>query len=89
LEDAEAEANRIIEAARDQAEMIANEQEIVRIAMQQAGQVLDEAHEHERETRAGAEEYADTVFGHIENTIDQVSENVRRCRDQLNNRARY
>ena len=73
LDDAEAEANRMIEDARSQAMTIASEQEIVRISQQQAGQ-----------TRAGAEDYADEVFGHVEQSLDTLLNNVRRCRDRLN-----
>ena len=43
LDDAEAEANRMIEDARSQAMTIASEQEIVRISQQQADQVLSDA----------------------------------------------
>ncbi|MDR2108476.1 MAG: ATPase [Coriobacteriales bacterium] len=89
LGDAEAEANRIIEDARSQALIVASEQEIVRIAQQQAENVLADAREMEREMRAGAEDYADTVFSHIENTISQINENVRRCRERLNNRSSH
>ena len=74
LDDAEAEANRMIEDARSQAMTIASEQEIVRISQQQA----------ERQTRAGAEDYADEVFGHVEQSLDTLLGNVRRCRDRLN-----
>ncbi len=63
LDDAEAEANRMIEDARSQAMTIASEQEIVRISQQQADQILADARELERQTRAGAEDYADEVFG--------------------------
>jgi cell division septum initiation protein DivIVA len=87
LEDAEAESNRILEDARSQALVIASEQEIVRIAQQQAENILADAREMERETRAGAEDYADTVFSHIETTLDSLTENVRRCRERLNNKS--
>jgi cell division septum initiation protein DivIVA len=87
LEDTEAESNRILEDARNQALVIASEQEIVRIAQQQAENILADAREMERETRAGAEDYADNVFSHIESTLDSLSENVRRCRERLNNKA--
>ncbi|MDR1714200.1 MAG: ATPase [Coriobacteriales bacterium] len=87
LEDTEAECNRILEDARNQALIIASEQEIVRIAQQQAENVLADAREMERETRAGAEDYADSVFSHIENTLDSLNENVRRVRERLNNKA--
>jgi vacuolar-type H+-ATPase subunit H len=87
LEDTEAECNRILEDARNQALIIASDQEVVRIAQQQAENILADAREMERETRAGAEDYADNVFSHIENTLDSLSENVRRCRERLNNKA--
>jgi cell division septum initiation protein DivIVA len=87
LEDTEAECNRILEDARNQALIIASEQEIVRIAQQHAENILADAREMERQTRAGAEDYADTVFSHIESTLDSLNENVRRCRERLNNKS--
>ena len=84
LDDAEAEANRMIEDARGQAMTIASEQEIVRISQQQAETIMGDARELERQTRAGAEDYADEVFGHIEQSLDTLIGNVRRCRDRLN-----
>ena len=84
LDDAEAEANRMIEDARSQALTIASEQEIVRISQQQADTIMAEVRELERETRAGAEDDADEVFGHVEQSLDTLLSNVRRCRDRLN-----
>ena len=84
LDDADAEANRMVEDARAQAMTIASEQEIVRISQQQADQILADARELERQTRAGAEDYADEVFGHVEQSLDTLLSNVRRCRDRLN-----
>ena len=63
---------------------IASEQEIVRISQQQADTILADARELERQTRAGAEDYADEVFGHIEQSLDTLLNNTRRCRDRLN-----
>ena len=83
LDDAEVEANRMIEDARSQAITIASEQEIVRIS-QQPDTILADARELERQTRAGAEDYADEVFGHIEQSLDTLLNNTRRCRDRLN-----
>ena len=57
LDDAEVEANRMIEDARSQAITIASEQEIGRISQQQADTILADARELERQTRAGAEDY--------------------------------
>ena len=84
LDDAEAEANRMIEDARSQAMTIASEQEIVRISQQQADALIADARELERQTRAGAEDYADEVFGHVEQSLDTLLSNVRRCRNRLN-----
>ena len=84
LDDADAEANRMVEDARSQAMTIASEQEIVRISQQQADQILADALELERQTRAGAEDYADEVFNHVEQSLDTLLSNVRRCRDRLN-----
>ena len=75
----------MIEDARSQAMTIASEQEIVRISQQQADTILiADARELERQTRAGAEDYADEVFGHVEQSLDTLLGNVRRCRDRLN-----
>lgn len=87
LDDAEAEANRMIEDARSQAMTIASEQEIVRISQQQADTIMADARELERQTRAGAEDYADEVFGHVEQSLDALLSNVRRCRDRLNSNS--
>lgn len=57
LDDAEVEANRMIEDARSQAITIASEQEIVRISQQQADTILADACELEAPDRAGAEDY--------------------------------
>ncbi len=84
LDAAAAAANRMIEDARSQAMTIASEQEIVRISQQQADTILADARELERQTRAGAEDYADEVFGHVEQSLDTLLGNVRRCRDRLN-----
>jgi len=72
------------EDARSQAITIASEQEIVRISQQQADAILAEARELERETRAGAEDFADEVFSHVEQSLDTALNSVRRCRDRLN-----
>ena len=87
LDDAEAESSRLIEDARSQAMTIASEQEIVRIAQQQADTIMADARELERQTRAGAEDYADEVFGHVEQSLDTLIASVRRCRDRLNNQG--
>lgn len=84
LDEAEAQATRLIEDARSQAITIASEQEIVRISQQQADTILAEARELDRQTRAGAEDYADEVFNHVEQGLDTALNSIRRVRDRLN-----
>lgn len=84
LDSAQDEATRTIESARAEALTIASEQEIVRVSQQKADQILADARELERQTRSGAEDYADEVFGHVEQSLDTLLNNVRRCRDRLN-----
>lgn len=85
ISSAQDEANRMIEDARSQVMTIASEQEVVRTAQLQANQIMADASEMERQTRSGAEEYADQVFSHIEMSLDNLLGNVKRCRSRLNN----
>lgn len=84
LEAAEIDANRILEDAERQAEQIAGEQEVVRLAEQKAQDIIDEAMAREREMRVGAEDYADQIFANLETNLDNLLKNVNRCRQRLN-----
>ena len=87
LADAEAEAHRLVEDARLEAITIASEQEVVRVATLKAHTIESDVEEYARQTRAGAEDYADDVFGHVEQSLEALLSNVRRCRDRLNTTA--
>ena len=84
IEAAEIDANRILEDAERQAEHLAGEQEVVRLAEQRAQEVIDDAMAREREMRVGAEDYADQIFATLETTLDNLLTNVTRCRQRLN-----
>jgi hypothetical protein len=56
----------------------------MRIAELQAEEVRSEARAFERETRGGAEMYADEVFSHVEQSLENVLSQVRRVHDRLN-----
>lgn len=86
LEAAEMEANRILEDAREQALILAGEQEVVRLADMRAAEIMDQARQVERETRLGAEDYADEVFANLEVNLGKWLTSVQRCRDRLNNK---
>jgi cell division septum initiation protein DivIVA len=83
LEEAEKEANRILEEARDRAQAIASEQEIVRLADSQAADILDRARQQEREIRLGAEDYADEMLANLEVNLGKLLTAVQRGRDRL------
>jgi len=83
LEEAEKEANRVLEEARDRAAAIASEQEIVKLAEQQAAAILDDARNREREIRLGAEDYADEMLANLEVNLGKLLTAVQRGRDRL------
>ena len=85
IEAAEIDANRILEDAERQADQIASEQEVVRIAEAKATEIVEEAMVREREMRVGAEDYADQIFANLETNLDNLLKNVTRCRARLNN----
>jgi cell division septum initiation protein DivIVA len=83
LEEAEKEANRILEEARERARALANEQEVVRLAESQAADILDKARNQEREIRLGAEDYADEMLANLEVNLGKLLTAVQRGRDRL------
>jgi cell division septum initiation protein DivIVA len=83
LEEAEKEANRILEEARDRADAMAAEQEVVRRANEQAAAILDDARQQEREVRLGAEDYADEMLANLEVNLGKLLTAVQRGRDRL------
>ena len=87
LASAAAQADSIIADAQQQALTIASEQEIVRLAQQQADDIRDRANQYERETRYAAEDYAEQVFTHLEENLKSLTGTVSRCRQQLNDSA--
>lgn len=84
IEAAEIDANRILEDAERQADQIASQQEVVRLAEQKAAEIIDEDTVREREMRVGAEDYADQIFANLETNLDSLLKNVTRCRQRLN-----
>ena len=84
IEAAELDANRILQDAERQADQIASESEITRIAQAKADDIVNEAMDREREMRVGAEDYADQIFANLETNLDNLLKNVTRCRQRLN-----
>lgn len=83
LEEAEKQANRIIEEARAKAESMAAEMEVVKLAEHQAKEVIEAAKAREREIRLGAEDYADEMLANLEVNLGKLLSAVQRGRDRL------
>jgi cell division septum initiation protein DivIVA len=83
LEEAEKEANRVLEEAQNRAGSMASEEEVVKLAEQQAAAILDDARTKEREIRLGAEDYADEMLANLEVNLGKLLTAVQRGRDRL------
>ena len=83
LDRAQQQASSIIAAAQQQAMLLAGDQEVVRLAQQQADAIRDQASQYERDTRYNAEEYADTVLAHLEENLKSLTGSVTRVRQTL------
>jgi hypothetical protein len=83
LERAQMQADAIIADAQQQAMILAGDQEVVRLAQQQADDIRDKAAQYERDTRYNAEEYADTVLAHLEDNLKSIANSVTRVRQTL------
>ena len=77
------EEQETLDRAQQQAMTLAGDQEIVRLAQQQADAVRDQAAQYERDTRYNAEEYADTVLAHLEENLKSLTSSVSRVRQTL------
>lgn len=86
IDEAEREASRLVEEAREKAEKTAAETEIVKLAEKKAGEVLDAAQAREREIRLGAEDYADEMLANLEVNLGKLLTAVQRGRDRLQGR---
>jgi vacuolar-type H+-ATPase subunit H len=88
LAEAKQEADRIIAEANEKAARLASQEEVVRLAEKQAKEIIEDARERERETRLGAEDYADEVLANLEVNLEKFLAAVRRGRERLQGRGR-
>ena len=72
-----------LRADSERAQSIASEQEVVRLAEQQAADMIDKARAQEREIRLGAEDYADEMLANLEVNLGKLLTAVQRGRDRL------
>lgn len=86
IDEAEKEANRVIEEARHRAEDMTKDMEIVKLAEKRANEIIESAQAREREVRLGAEDYADEMLANLEVNLGKLLTAVQRGRDRLQGR---
>lgn len=83
LAEAEREAQRIINEAKEKTKKLASESEIVKEAQRQVQEMLQNAREKEREIRLSAEDYADEMLANLEANLGKMLAAVQRGRERL------
>ena len=83
IADAENEAREIVQQAKDYTAKLDDENEITKLARQQAEEILLKAQEEAREIRLGSHAYAERVLVKVEEVLDNLTESVQRGRAEL------
>ncbi len=83
IADAENEAREIVQQAKDYTAKLVDENEITKLARQQAEEILLKAQEEAREIRLGSHAYAERVLAKVEEVLDNLTESVQRGRAEL------
>ncbi|MGH2457932.1 MAG: hypothetical protein ACRDIY_03595 [Chloroflexota bacterium] len=86
---AEDEADKIINAARERATLMLQENELTHLAEEQARQVMDRAEREAENIRHGADVYALEVLNGIENELTRLLATVRKGRATLDRSAHH
>lgn len=87
INNAEAEAEKIIAEAKEKALAMVQEHEITKAAVEQAGQIIDEASRKARDLRAGANNYVTTLLTQTEEKISRSQEIVRSALAEMHSQA--
>ena len=85
-EHARDEADATIARAQEQAAQMLEERELVRMAQQRAGEILDTANQEAAEVRRGADEYAAGVLIRLEGECIKALTSIKRGIDMLDER---
>ena len=83
IEQARAHAIEIINAAKDQQEVLITQSEVLKLSKAQAEEIRNSAEREAAQTRKGADQYALDVLSKLESTIDKVSGHVKSSRSEL------
>ena len=83
-----AEGDQVVARAQEQAAQMLEERELVRMAQQRAGEILDAANHEAAEVRRGADEYAAGVLIRLEGECIKALTSIKRGIDMLDERHR-
>jgi cell division septum initiation protein DivIVA len=83
LASAEAERQRLLEEAREQAALLVSNDEVVRRATEQAEEIIQRATTEAAEIRRSAEGYATRVLANLEEYVTRILGAVRTARERL------
>lgn len=76
LQDAQKEADRIVNDAKRELSTLVSEHEITKKAIEEADRIIDEANETAKQMRVGAVEYADDVLYNMERSVKETMEEI-------------
>jgi hypothetical protein len=82
------EGDAVVARAQEQAAQMLEERELVRMAQQRAGEILDAANNEAAEVRRGADEYAAGVLIRLEGECIKALTSIKRGIDMLDERHR-
>lgn len=83
LADATSSAERLLEAAEEERQRLVSDQEVLRAARIEAGQVLEKAEERADAVRRDVDDYVDAKLAHLELSVAQILDTVRQGRERL------
>jgi hypothetical protein len=83
INEAQAEAQKLMDRGKSYVEKMAEDNEIVKQAQGYAEDVVRQAQTYAREVKLGAVQYADDLLEGIETRIQEISQSIRRNRDEL------
>lgn len=86
INEANIEANKIIEQAKSHAATLLNETEILRQAQEQANELMEKTIKNANELKQDSINYADEVFSHLASNIGNALSVVQQAKDDLNSK---
>ena len=88
IAEGEAEAGRILGEAREHAAMLAQHSEVVRVAKDQAAQILADAEEEAAALRRETDTFIDSRMAGFESVLHKTDSQVRTARSRLAERSK-